>query len=63
MRVETRKKLILTKAERKTICDLYEIFKEDLSIDVYGVRDILTDIYEGVDGEAQQYGYNIDIID
>ena len=63
MKVETRKTLILTKEERKAICDLYEIFNEDKSLDCYAVWDILTDIYEDVDGEAQQYGYNIKIVD
>ncbi len=64
MRVEaTRKKLILTKAEQKTIQDLYKIFNEDKYINVYNAWDILADINIGDDEVAKTYGYEIEIID
>lgn len=63
MRVETIRKIILTKEERKTISDLYKILDEDNSIDACAVWDILTDIYMGYDSVAKQYGYNIEIVD
>ena len=64
MKVEaTRKKLILTKAEQKTIQDLYKIFNEDKYIDSYGVWDILGDINIGDDSVAKDYNYEIEIID
>ncbi len=64
MKVEaTRKKLIVTKAEQKTIQDLYKILNEDKYIDSYGVWDILGDINIGDDSVAKDYGYEIEIVD
>ena len=63
MRVETRKTLILTKEEKRAIDELYEVFDKDESINALGVWYILTDIYTDDDAMAQQYGYNIEIVD
>ena len=63
MKIETRKTLILTKAEQKVIKDIYKILDEDVNLNVVGVWDILSDIVIGYDDTAQDYGYNIKIID
>ena len=63
MKVETRKTLVLTKAEQKVIQDIYKILDEDKYLNVNGVWDILSDIVIGYDDTAQDYGYNIEIID
>jgi hypothetical protein len=63
MRVETTKKLILTKEERRIICDLYQIFDDDESLSATGVWDILSDIYENGDDRSIDYGYYIEIVD
>lgn len=62
MRVETTKKIILTEEEQRVIHDLYEIFNEDKIISTLDVWDILTDIYNGDDTIAKQYGYSIEIV-
>ena len=62
MKVETRKILILTKAEQKVIHDLYEIFNEDESLNVNGVWNVLADICVGEDSTAR-HGYNIKSVD
>ena len=63
MKVETSRKLILTKVEQRTIHDLYKILDEDKSLDANNVWDILTDICVGDDSIAADYGYNIEIVD
>ena len=63
MKVETTKKLILTKEERRVIEDLYEILNDDFSLDAYAVWDVLTGIYMGKDGEIIAGNYYLEIID
>ena len=64
MRVETRKTLVLTKAEQRAIHDIYEIFNEDDSLNVNKIWNILADIcYADNDRIAKNYGYEIKIID
>lgn len=63
---ETKKILTLTREEQKVIHDVYKILDEDNSLDVYGVWDILTDIYIGDvsdDSVSSDYGYKIEIVD
>jgi len=63
MRVENTKRLILTKEEKEVICNLYKIFDEDNSLNVAGVWDILTDIYENDNFRSIDYNYYIEIVD
>lgn len=63
MKVETTKKLILTRAEQKTITELLKLFNEDNNLSTAGVWDILSDISIGSNGVAADYGFYIKIID
>ena len=63
MKIETTKKLILTKAEEKTIQNIFEILDNDYSLDIIGAWDILMAIYNHDSSIAQDYGYDIKIID
>jgi hypothetical protein len=65
MKVETTKKLILTKEERRVIEDLYEILNDDFSLDAYAVWDVLTDIHDSKDkdGKIITGNYYLEIID
>lgn len=64
MKLETKRILTLTKAEQKTIHDLYGILDDDESLDANAVWDILTDIFLGdIRGYAEDYGYKIEIVD
>ena len=63
MRVETRRKLIFTKEEQRVIAELQKIFDEDSKISIDGVWDVLTDIANGYNELAVDYGYDIEIED
>ncbi len=63
MRVETTKKIILTKEEQRITSDWYEIFDRDNNLKMDGVWDILTDIHEEDNERAIDYNYYIKIVD
>lgn len=61
---EAKKILTLTKEEQKVIHDLYQILDDDNSLDAVAVWDILTDIdLQDRHGNAEYYGYKIEIVD
>lgn len=61
MRVETTKKIILTKAEQKTLRELFAILDEDNSLTLSDCWEILQNI--ALNKNALEYGYYIDTFD